>query len=168
MSQSSPGARSAGTPLYPPPPAGPWPGRLALLAAAALAAMWLFSSLSKWGVPKAADLYGVIRDVFPWIPARLAEGFALGLPKAELLLCGGLLLPWSRRWAGAASLLLLGGFTVFLVQAWLTGYQNSCGCFGEVEIMTPSQARRVYGLAVLRNAGLLALAGMVFRRQPAR
>ena len=133
------------------------------LAAGILAATWFWSASSKWGVPRAVELFGVIRDVFPWIPARLAERFALELPFAELALGGGLLLPWTRRWAAAASMLLLAGFTLFLIKAWIMGNQHSCGCFGDVSHLSAAHARLSYGLSVLRNGGLMILAALASR-----
>ena len=141
-----------------------WRRRGAALATVILAGLWIWSALSKWGVPKAVELFGVIRDVFPWIPARLAERFAVALPKLELVLSLGLAAPVTRRWAGLGSMLLLLGFTAFLAQAWMQGYQNSCGCFGEVAPLSAAQARQAYGLAILRNLGLLGLAAMVWRQ----
>ncbi len=143
-------------------------GWLPQAAGIALAATWFWAATSKWGVPKAVELFGVIRDVFPWLPARWAERFALGLPVVELVLGGGLVLPRTRRWAALGSLLLLSGFTVFLLKAWAMGYQESCGCFGESSHLTAAEARWIYGLSVLRNCGLLILATLAFRRKPAR
>ena len=124
-----------------------------------LAAIWATSACFKLGVPRAVELYGVIRDVFPFLPARWVERFALALPWMEFALAAGLALRLSRRWAALGSFLLLAGFTVFLVKAWIMGYENSCGCFGSVTRLTAEEARAAYGLAVLRN---LVLGGLCF------
>jgi hypothetical protein len=77
-----------------------------------------------------------------------------------------LLLPCTRRWAAAGSMLLLVGFTVFLVKAWIMGYQESCGCFGDVSHLAPAEARLIYGWSVIRNCGLLIAAAVALRNRP--
>jgi hypothetical protein len=77
------------------------------------------------------------------------------VPALELVGALALLTPWRR---GGALLLagLLLGFTVLLGVSLARGLDLSCGCFGAAANSEP-----VSPLHLLRNVGLLALAGLV-------
>jgi hypothetical protein len=73
------------------------------------------------------------------------------LPVVELVLAIGLIaLPTV---GAAAALLLIGGFTAFLIRLLRQGVDAPCGCIGSPHGSTPVSRR-----ALLRNAGLAALA----------
>jgi hypothetical protein len=88
--------------------------------------------------PAQAELLGVPR------------GLAKAIPVLELAV--GVALVAGVSYAGGAAIVLLGGFTVFLVMALLRGVEAPCACFGSLS------TRPVSWWSVVRNVVLIALA----------
>jgi hypothetical protein len=89
------------------------------------------------------------------VPDGVARPLSVGIPLVELalavLLVGGF---WPRVTA-ALAMVVLGLFTLALVQMWRAGLNQDCGCFGESrEAESPASG-------VIRNAGLFGLAGLL-------
>jgi len=85
-----------------------------------------------------------------WLPEAWTPAVAIALIAVELLLGSALVLAVASRAAAAliAGLLLL--FVGVMAEAWLTGRQVDCGCFGALVERGP-------GEVVLEDLGLLAL-----------
>lgn len=126
-------------------------GLFAWGARAALAILFFYS-----GVVKASDSnqFLVTLAPFTFVPDLWLLPLALGLPWFEILLGLGLLLPWTTRWAAAATALLMVLFIGVLWWALANDIVVSCGCFGEDE--TPSRSKMVAVIARDAVIGLLA------------
>jgi hypothetical protein len=94
-------------------------------------------------------------------PAETAAGFAaLDVPGAPVVarvvpvveVGVGLALLWAPRLGGAAALVLLGAFSVFLARAVRHGVRAPCNCFGQ------TAGRPVSGVELARNAILAGFA----------
>jgi uncharacterized membrane protein YphA (DoxX/SURF4 family) len=117
------------------------------------------------GWPKLLDPDGTVRSVraFRLVPEALVPAFGYGLPMLELALALLLLLGLLTRWSAAAVGVLLVMFMVGIAAAWARGLAIECGCFGSTSgpVVDPT---RGYALDLLRDAGLLLLAGVVVVR----
>ena len=96
-------------------------------------------------LPKAA--VPVVAGVLPWLE------IALGL----LLLAG-----FATRAVAVAAAGLLLVFVAGVAQAWVRGLSIDCGCFGGGGVVDEGQT--AYGSELLRDAGLLLLAGWLIVR----
>lgn len=137
---------------------------------------WLLAGLMLWAaVSKLANPGEFLGSIYAYqlpLPRPLLQIVAVVLPWVELL-CGLLLL--AGVWTEAALVLVTGLLAVFVVatgQAWLRGLDISCGCFN-LKILglhesLPGLVKFLesVGFALLRNCVLLALAGLLLRRQP--
>lgn len=138
---------------------------LAWLARLVLAGVFLVAA-----APKLADPTGFAAAIgnYRAFPDALVNLIATVVPALELVGALALLTPWRR---GGALLLagLLLGFTVLLAVSLARGIDLDCGCFGGAGQDGGAQADPVSPLHLLRNLGLLVLAGLVLRRpRPAR
>ena len=129
-------------------------GRL-VLAAVFAAAGW----------PKLLDPDGTVRSVraFRLVPEVLVPAFGYGLPVLELALALLLLAGLLTRWSAAAVGLVLVLFMIGVAAAWARGLAIECGCFGSTggPAVDPT---RGYALDLLRDSGLLLLAGFLVVR----
>jgi uncharacterized membrane protein YphA (DoxX/SURF4 family) len=89
----------------------------------------------------------VVAAVLPWLE------IALGL-----LLLDGI----ATRSVAVVSAGLLLGFIAGVTQAWARGLSIDCGCFGGGGVVEPEQT--AYGQELLRDAGLLLMAGWLVVR----
>lgn len=128
-----------------------WQAGLAWLARLVLAGVFLAAAAPKLADPAA---FATAITNYQAFPDALANIIATVVPALELVGAVALLTPWRR---GGALLLagLLLGFTVLLAVSLARGLDLECGCFGAAV-----QAEPVSPLHLLRNAGLLALAGL--------
>lgn len=136
----------------------PWPARreaLAWLARLVLAGVFLAAAAPKIHDPAAFAAAIANYQAFPDASVNL---IATVVPALELLGALALLTPWRRGGALLLASLLL-GFTVLLAVSLARGLDLSCGCFGAADEANTSE--RVSPLHLLRNLGLLALAGLV-------
>lgn len=129
------------------------PGRreaLAWLARLILAGVFLAAAAPKLLDPAAFATAIANYQAFPDGTVNL---IAAVVPALELVGALALLTPWRRGGALLLAALLL-GFTVLLAVSLARGLDLSCGCFG-------TNSEPVSPLHLLRNVGLLALAGLV-------
>jgi uncharacterized membrane protein YphA (DoxX/SURF4 family) len=121
--------------------------------------------------PKLLDLEGTLRSVraFRLVPEVFVPAFGYALPVLELaaavLLFAGLL----TRVAAALVTLMLVMFMVGIAAAWARGLSIECGCFGASasggSVADPTSG---YRLDLLRDGGLLVLAGVLLVRPAGR
>jgi putative oxidoreductase len=136
----------------------PWPARreaLAWLARLVLAGVFLTAAAPKLHDPAAFAAAIANYQAFPDATVNL---IATVVPALELLGALALLTPWRRGGALLLASLLL-GFTVLLAVSLARGLDLSCGCFGAAD--GADSGEPVSPLHLLRNLGLLALAGLV-------
>ena len=131
----------------------PWVARLALGLVFAYA-----------GAAKVLAMGAFLDNIenYQMLPHAAAVALSVYLPFLEIG-CGLALL--SRRLERGA-LLLIGGMTavfiIALLSAWVRGLNIECGCFGS------GGARGEYGLALIRDAVLLATVWLLWKRSGER
>lgn len=88
---------------------------------------------------------------------------AIGMPVFELLLSVLIVLPNRalKRISSLGYMLTLGMFTGLLLLTWVRGIAVDCGCFGE---LFQFGGKWSVPLAILRNAVLLCVSAIVFKR----
>ena len=139
----------------------PWSATAARLV---LGTVWIVAGSLKLG-----DLPASVRAVraYQLLPEPAAQVVGAGLPLVEVAL-GVLLLAGLGTRAGAViSVLLLTVFVVGISSAWVRGLRIDCGCFGSGGELGPGE-RPAYGSELLRDAGLLVLAGLLAWRPHSR
>jgi uncharacterized membrane protein YphA (DoxX/SURF4 family) len=139
----------------------PW---LSLIARLVLAVVFAAA-----GWPKLLDPDGTVRSVraFRLVPEVLVPVFGYGLPMLELALALLLFLGLLTRWAAVVVAVLLLMFMVGIAAAWARGLAIECGCFGSTSgpVVDPT---RGYAIDLIRDAGLLLLAGFLVVRPASR
>jgi uncharacterized membrane protein YphA (DoxX/SURF4 family) len=117
------------------------------------------------GWPKLMDPDGTVRSVraFRLVPEVFVPAFGYGLPMLELALALLLLVGLLTRWAAAVVGVLLVMFMIGIAAAWARGLAIECGCFGSTSGPVGDPTRG-YALDLLRDAGLLLLAGFLVVR----
>lgn len=128
--------------------------RVALVIRGILAAVFVTAGIAKLGDPAglaaAMNRFEVISEaLLPWL--------ARYLPWFEIVTGAALLLPWLFRgaWWLLATFMVVA--TAMLAQAYFRGLSIDCGCWGAWWEMP-------LGWALVRNAVLLALLGLIYRR----
>ncbi len=122
------------------------------IAALAFGSLFLWSGVGKLKDPisftEAIRNYRIIGD--PWSAAA-----ALFVPWLEIF--AGCAVMWDRMRQGAAAVLtlLLLGFTLAIISAWVRGLDITCGCFG-------GEAPMNYPVKVAQNLGLIATGGWLW------
>ena len=108
-----------------------------------------------------------LTSTFSFIPSFADTWFAAAVILAELAAACFLIAPASRTLGLYATLILLVGFTGFLIVQLFNPYMPSCECFGE--FVLSHDAATASRLNVVRNALLLGLcaAGIWSRGGPA-
>lgn len=132
----------------------PW---LATVARLALGTVWLVAGALKIGDPAAS-----VRAVraYRLLPEPVVQIVGAGLPAAELVLGVLLIIGLGVRVGAVLSALLLAAFVVGIAAAWARGLRIDCGCFGSGGELGPGQEPS-YGPELVRDAGLLVLAGLL-------
>lgn len=132
----------------------PW---LATVARLALGTVWVVAGVLKIGDPAAS-----VRAVraYQLLPEPVVQIVGAGLPAAELVLGVLLIIGLGVRAGAVLSALLLAAFVVGIAAAWARGLRIDCGCFGSGGELAPGQEPS-YGPELARDAGLLALAGLL-------
>lgn len=125
------------------------------VACLALAGVFIAAALPKIANP---DKFALAVYQYRLLPAALVNGVAIYLPWLEIACAAALVvMPSARR----GTLLLVAGmlaaFTLAIALVVLRGQSIPCGCFGGENPMSAGW------LALARNAGLLALAGLALR-----
>lgn len=139
----------------------PW---LATVARLVLGSVWIVAGSLKLG-----DLASSVRAVraYELLPDAGAQIVGAGLPLVEVVLGLLLVAGFGTRAAAVISLLLLSAFVVGISAAWARGLQIDCGCFSSGGQLGPGQ-RPTYGWELLRDLGLLVLAGLLAWRPDSR
>ncbi|HEY6423586.1 MAG TPA: MauE/DoxX family redox-associated membrane protein [Pseudonocardiaceae bacterium] len=134
--------------------AAPW---LATAARLVLGMVWIVAGAIKLG-----DLASSVRAVraYQLLPDAAAQLVGAGLPLIEVVIGVLLVAGLGTRAAALISIVLLNAFVVGISAAWARGLQIDCGCFGSGGQLGPGQ-RPTYGWELLRDLGLLALAGLL-------
>jgi uncharacterized membrane protein YphA (DoxX/SURF4 family) len=119
-----------------------------------LAAVFAVAAVTKIGDPPA-----MVRAVraYQLVPEPAVRPLAYALPYVELALAVLLLLGLGVRYVAAVTGLLLVVFLVGVASAWARGLRIDCGCFGGGGVTDDPQ----YTLEILRDTGLLVVAGVV-------
>lgn len=132
-------------------PVTPWVGRVVL------AVVFLWAGAAK--ATHRSDFFNAVAN-YGLLSPNAAYRLVLVLPWLEIALAAGLVFPVRviRRAAAFAALGLLLLFTGGLISLWVQGKHVNCGCFGGTGESHPAWS-------VLRNAGLLACAGVALRRR---
>ncbi len=120
------------------------------------------------GVLKAADPQATVAAVLAYdlLPAELATVVGWGLPFAEIALAALLLAGLATRVVAVAAAVLLLILIGAVASAALRGLSIDCGCFGGGGPVAPGQTR--YGAEIVRDLGLLLLAGWLVARPDSR
>ena len=123
----------------------------------AMSIVFLYSAWTKLSQPW--QLFAMAVDGYGLLPLWAVDLVARGLPWFELAI-GVLLIAgvWLRISAVAATLLLLGFFTI-LVRSYFAGLNIECGCFGPGDPISPKTLLRDGALL----AACVALAVMAWR-----
>lgn len=121
------------------------------------------------GALKVGDLPASVRAVraYQLLPDSAAQLVGAGLPLVEVVLGVLLLIGLGTRAGAVISVLLLSVFVVGISSAWIRGLSIDCGCFGSGGELGPGQ-RPSYGTELLRDMGLLVLAGWLAWRPQSR
>jgi uncharacterized membrane protein YphA (DoxX/SURF4 family) len=140
---------------------GAWVGTVARVA---LGSVWIVAGAIKLG-----DLPASVRAVraYQLLPDSAAQLLGAGLPLVEVVLGVLLLIGLGTRAGAVISVLLLSVFVVGISSAWIRGLSIDCGCFSSGGELGPGQ-RPSYGAELLRDAGLLVLAGWLSWRPQSR
>jgi hypothetical protein len=103
----------------------------------------IFKAYDPWTFLGSLPAYGV--------PEVLHYPIVIALPAVEIALGVMLIAGWQLRWAGIASVALIGVFSAAIAYGWSLGDLQECGCFGPFVQRSPGQA-------LLQDFGLLILA----------
>jgi len=126
---------------------------IGLLARLGLAAVFLFSGLSKAVDPRETR---VAVRAYDLLPESLVGAVAGVLPYLEIALGLLLVLVMVVRWTAVAAAVLLLVFIGGVISAAARGLSIDCGCFGGGGTVAAGQTQ--YGAEILRDVGFLALA----------
>jgi len=128
--------------------AQPWARWVVLAARLALAAVFAFAAIPKFG-----DAATFARDIdnYHVLPVEWAATAAVMMPPLELVLALALLLGIHARGAAVISAAMMLVFATAMAQAIARGIDLDCGCFGS------ALAMHVSGWSILRNVTLAAL-----------
>lgn len=122
--------------------------RLTLALRLVLGAIFVYASWTKLRQPWL--VFALSIDAYRILPAWAVFTVARMLPWTELVLGLLLLSGFLRRFAAAASAVLLAGFYAAMIYAYRSGAGIDCGCFGVGEAVSPR--------TLLRDGLLLAAA----------
>ncbi|HEX2297320.1 MAG TPA: MauE/DoxX family redox-associated membrane protein [Pseudonocardiaceae bacterium] len=137
---------------------------LGTAARVVLGGVWLVAGSLKLG-----DLSESVRAVrgYQLLPDPAAQLVGAGLPLVEVVLGVLLLIGLGTRAGAVISILLLSAFVIGISSAWIRGLSIDCGCFSSGGELGPGE-RPSYGTELLRDVGLLVLAGWLAWRPQSR
>jgi len=120
---------------------------IVFFASLTFGALFLWSGIAK--VKDPLSFADAVRN-FRIVDDPIAPALALLIPWIEIF--AGIAVMWDRMRQGAAALLtlMLLGFTLGIVTAWVRGLDISCGCFGSEEAMN-------YPIKLAQNLVLIAI-----------
>jgi uncharacterized membrane protein YphA (DoxX/SURF4 family) len=100
------------------------------------------------------------------LPSALDAPVGLILPFLEIAIGLLLIVGFGVRWAAFAAGVLMVVFIAAVSSAWARGLAIDCGCFGGGGQVAPGQTK--YLQEILRDVGLLVLAGWLWLNPPSR
>lgn len=125
---------------------------LAILSRLALAAIFVYAAWVKLKAPW--FVFAASIDSYRLLPSGAVVFLAKTLPWFELLLGLLLIIGFRVKWVAVVCGLLLGGFWLSMLNAYLKGMDIDCGCFG------PGERISIYTL--LRDSLMVILCGVVW------
>ena len=125
---------------------------LAILSRLALAAIFIYSAYAKLKDPW--FVFAASIDSYRMLPPDMTIWIAKILPWFELVLGVFLVIGFRVRIMAIICGVLLAGFWLSMLRAYLKGMDIDCGCFGPGERISP--------LTLLRDSLMLVLTGIVW------
>jgi uncharacterized membrane protein YphA (DoxX/SURF4 family) len=125
---------------------------LSILSRLALAAIFIYSAYAKLKVPW--FVFAASIDSYRMLPSGATIWIAKTLPWFELALGALLVIGFRVKWVAIACGVLLAGFWLSMLRAYLKGMDIDCGCFGPGE--------RISILTLLRDSLMVILAGVTW------
>jgi putative oxidoreductase len=125
---------------------------LAILSRLALAAIFIYSAYAKLKAPW--FVFAASIDSYRMLPSGATIWIAKTLPWFELALGALLVIGFRVKWVAIACGVLLAGFWLSMLRAYLKGMDIDCGCFGPGE--------RISVLTLLRDSLMVILAAAVW------
>jgi uncharacterized membrane protein YphA (DoxX/SURF4 family) len=125
---------------------------LAIISRLALAAIFIYSAYAKLKAPW--FVFAASIDSYRMLPPGMTIWIAKTLPWFELILGVLLAIGFRVRWMAVIGGVLLAGFWLSMLRAYLKGMDIDCGCFGPGERISP--------LTLLRDSLMLVLTAIVW------
>lgn len=125
---------------------------LSILSRLALAAIFIYSAYAKLKSPW--FVFAASIDSYRLLPSGVTIWIAKTLPWFELALGVLLVIGFRVKWVAVACGLLLAGFWLSMLRAYLKGMDIDCGCFGPGE--------RISIFTLLRDSLMVILCGVVW------
>jgi uncharacterized membrane protein YphA (DoxX/SURF4 family) len=125
---------------------------LSIISRLALAAIFIYSAYAKLKAPW--FVFAASIDSYRMLPSSATIWIAKTLPWFELFLGVLLVIGFRVRWVAVTCGVLLAGFWLSMLRAYLKGMDIDCGCFGPGE--------RISVLTLLRDSLMVILAAVVW------
>jgi len=125
---------------------------VSIISRLALAAIFIYSAYAKLKDPW--FVFAASIDSYRMLPPGATIWIAKILPWFELVLGVLLVIGFRVRWLAVICGVLLGGFWLSMLRAYLKGMDIDCGCFGPGE--------RISVLTLLRDSLMVILCGVVW------
>jgi putative oxidoreductase len=125
---------------------------LSILSRLALAAIFIYSAYAKLKAPW--FVFAASIDSYRMLPPDATIWIAKTLPWFELALGVLLVIGYRVKWVAIACGVLLAGFWLSMLRAYLKGMDIDCGCFGPGE--------RISILTLLRDSLMVILSGVTW------
>jgi hypothetical protein len=120
--------------------------------------LFLVSAVGKITSPD--DFHSFVRSI-PWVSGFGSGALLYAVVIVELALVLLLVISRTSNFGGVAAFVVLFGFTVVLLYASQTGYEQPCGCFGGV------MDGGSIGSSILRNSVLMLLSALLLQNHVA-
>jgi uncharacterized membrane protein YphA (DoxX/SURF4 family) len=125
---------------------------LSILSRLGLAAIFIYSAYAKLKAPW--FVFAASIDSYRMLPSGATIWIAKTLPWFELALGVLLVIGFRVKWVAIACGVLLAGFWLSMLRAYLKGMDIDCGCFGPGE--------RISTLTLFRDSLMVILAGVTW------
>ena len=119
----------------------------AIVSRVALAAIFIYAAWTKLKAPW--FIFAANIDSYRLLPSSAVIFVAHTLPWFELFLGVLLLIGFRVKWVAIVCGLLLGGFWLGMLRAYLKGMDIDCGCFGPGEAIGPLTLARDFLMVAL-------------------
>ncbi len=102
--------------------------------------------------------------VYKMLPVALANILGYSLPWLEIGIALLIILGIALKKSALAGGILMAMFIIAIGQAWARGLAINCGCFGNGGVSADGKVHALtYFTEIVRDIGLVALAGFLFR-----